>query len=245
MLSARFTLLATVILGFVGLIVAGAMTANRRVQTLGVAVVLPVAELAKGHELCETPIGLAGDLDAVTFNPAAPPGETPAITVSLRAVVGGRVLGRGVLPADFDPGLPQTVRLGRVHGDQLVTLCFRNRGPGPVSIFGDRFERLACTPSGRQANAPVICPPLGLRPTVAPATAVLDGTPVYGDVAATFLRADRRSVLGSVPAIAQRASLFRPAFVHPTLWWALLAGWVIVLPAGLVFALKAARPDAS
>ena len=64
-------------------------------------------------------------------------------------------------------------------------------------------------------------------------------------MAATFLRSEERSLVERVPAVFDRASLFRPGFVHPVLWWVLLAGWLVALPFGLARALSATWAEES
>lgn len=56
----------------VALLVLGATTKSRQVQTLGVAGVSPVADLKRGQQVCEQPVALVGDIDAVTFSPGTP-----------------------------------------------------------------------------------------------------------------------------------------------------------------------------
>lgn len=241
-------LLLVALVAAVAVALKGGGSSSAEVQDFGVAVAVPVATLRSGQELCEEPVGLLDDVAKVTFNPGAVGGRTPAIDVRLRSFGRGRrVLGGGVVPADFDPAVPQTVDVGRVQGGQLVSLCFRNRGPQRVNIFGDEQSAPAgCTPTGRQATGPVACRPEGLRPTLSTADPRLDGgkMPLRGDIAATFLAPKSRTLLDRVPQIAARASVFRPGFVTPDVWWVLLAAWLLALPAGLAFALASSPVDA-
>ncbi len=219
---------------------------TRQVQTLGVLPLGPVADLRAGQQLCEAPVGLDGDVDAITFNPATRAQSSPAMTVTVRADGDRHVLGRGVLRAGFDPAVAQTVNFGRVHGGQLVALCFRNDGPARMSLFGDQLTgSLTCTPSGRTAG--VSCQQTGgIRPTLTTASASVDGRPpLPGDIAADLLREQPRSLLQRVPALIAGASVFRPGFVGPALWWVLLAGWLLLLPLGVAYAAAAATRGTS
>lgn len=127
------------------------------------------------------------------------------------------------------------MHVGRVAGGQVLALCFRNEGPAAMSVYGDQLAGAAfCTPSGRQANAAPVCQPGGVRPTITTAVASIDGGHALpGDVAATLLRDQPQSLLSRVPAMMERASLFRPGFVTPALRWVLLTRWVLLLPAAV------------
>lgn len=237
---------AVVVVSVLALLLVGGLSESRQVQSLGVSVAVPVAELGRGQQVCESPVGLVGDVDAVRFFPGTPAPRSPAMTVTLRSADQRRVLGRGTLRPGFDPALRQTVRVGRVSGGQLVALCFRNEGPAAVSVFGDQLAGPAfCTPSGRQSG--VSCAPAGVRPTLTTAVAAIDGgDPLPGDVAAILLGDEPRSLLTRVPAMMERASLFRPGFVGPAVWWLFLAGWLVLLPAAAAYALRAAaRPSST
>jgi len=234
--------LAVAALALAGLLAGGLASRSRQVQTLGVFPAGPIAELRAGQQLCEAPVGLAGEVNAITFNPGTVVADSPAMTLTVRSTKDRQLLGRGRLPAGFDPARPQTVRVGRVGGGQFVALCFRNEGPARVRIFGDQLTGTSiCTPSGRDARNPVICRPGGVRPTLTTAVASVDGgPPLGGDPAALLLRDEPRSLLARVPDMTRRASLFRPGFVTPAVWWVLLAGWVLLVPAAIALALSAA-----
>jgi hypothetical protein len=199
----------------------GGVTASPVVQDLGVIPTEPVASLRARQELCEGPVGLLGDVAKVTFFPGAVSAQTPAIEVRFRAASGTRrVLASGVVPAGFDPALPQTADIGSARSGALVSLCFRNRGPGPVTVFGDDVG----------------------RPTLSTADARLDGgAPLPRDVAATFSRSTPQSLIHRVPAMMSRASVFRPGFMSPGVWWVLLGAWLLLLPVGVVVAVTAAQ----
>jgi len=111
-----------------------------------------------------------------------------------------------------------------------------------VRILGDRLGGQGeCTPSGRQADQDPVCRPGGVRPTITTAGAAIDEMPVDGDVSAAFFRrGGKRSLLERIPGITERAARFRPAFVAPGLWWVLFAGWLVLLPAAVGYALARA-----
>ncbi len=234
-------MIAIITCGVAALGLIGVTERSRFAQTLGVAPVGPVAELKAGEELCQRPIGLADDVSEVQFNPGTEAATAPAVTVILRSLPHNQVLGRGRVPADFDVTRVQTVRIGHVAPGGQVELCFRNEGPGRLGIWGDVLSGALCTPGGGRV-ASVACVPGRVRPTISTSAAFLHGRALPGDVAAVFLRDRPRSLLARVPLMMQRASLFRPAFVTPTLWWLLLLAWLVLVPAFLAYAL-ARLPD--
>lgn len=234
-------LLAVLLVGVLGLLAVAVTRESAQVQTLGVAPAGSIAELRPGQELCQTPVGVSDGFDAVVFNPGSASRRTPAIDVAVRAAGGGAVLGRGRLAAGFDRTQAQTVPVGEVRGDRLVDLCFRNRGPARAEIYGDVATGVFCTMEGRVAARPIACAPGRVRPTTTTSAAELDGRPLEGDTAAVLVRDEPRSLLARAPLVAERASIFRPAFVTPALWWVLVAAVLVLVPAGLVAALRAAR----
>jgi len=211
------------------------------VQTLGVLPLAPVATLYAGTEVCEGPIALVEAVDAVGFNVASLSTPGPRITVRLTDETGKRTLRRETLfpmPV-LDARALQVLLFDRIAGEQYVNLCFTNEGLAPLKIFGDMLGGLPqCTPSGRLAEAAVICRPGGVRPTLSPAIASINGLPLFGDISAVFFRRDgNRTLLSRIEAIPDRASRFRPAWVSPNLWWVLLGGWLVLLPALVGFAM--------
>ncbi len=246
MRNAAIVFVLVVVFGVVALVSIGGSNATAQVQTLGVQPLIPLVDLQVGSELCEAPIALADDVDAVSFHVASLATPPPSVTVRIKDE-GGLTKRRGVLPsgAGLDARTPQVVRFPRLEGEQYIKLCFTNDGPGPVQIFGDRLGAPAqCTPSGRPAAAQVpICRPAGVRPVLSSATPVVDGQVLDGDVAASFLRDKPRSKLALIPKMTQRAARFRPAFVTPGLWWAFLAGWLVLLPGAVGFALTRALSE--
>ncbi len=233
-------MLAVVACGVAALGLIGVIKRDRFAQTLGVAPVGPVAELKPGEEVCQRPIGLADDVHRVQFYPGTEVARPPAVAVTLRSLRRDQVLGRGTVPAGFDVTSAQTVRIGRVASGQQVELCFRNQGPGRIGIWGDVLSGALCTPGGGRVPS-VACVPGRVRPTISTSGAFLHGQALPGDVAAVFLRDRPRSLLARVPLMMERASLFRPGFVTPTLWWVLLVAWLVLVPGSLAYALAHLR----
>ena len=213
------------------------------VQTFGVAPAVRVVQLRGGQEVCEVPVGLARGIDAVEFHPASTAASPPAIRVSVRSVPDNRVLAEGQVASGYDAARPQTATLDRSPPQGLAAVCFRNEGPARVGLFGDRVAGSpVCTRTGHGAASRGVCTPGGLRPILATAIASVDaGRALEGDLAVTLKSAEPRSYLSLAPAMVERASLFRPGFVRPALWWILLAAWLVALPFGMAYAVRAAR----
>jgi hypothetical protein len=227
---------AVVVLVGIALVLVTAVTKrDAAAQTLGDDAIGPIALLKKGQEVCQKPIGLADDVERVEFNPGTPAHHPPAIDVTIRTYHGNRVLGRGLLPAGYDVAKPQTVSVGHVASGQLTELCFRNRGPARVAIYGDLLWGALCTPTaGHLLGA--VCVPGSVRPTLSTSAPYMKGKELPGDLAAIFLHNRSSSLFARLPKMLDRASLFRPAFVTPALWWVLIALWLLFVPAMLGFA---------
>ncbi len=235
MRSVVLTLVGVVVSGVIALLLVGATKSDRVAQTLGVAPVGPVSLLSPGSELCQRPIALASDLDAVEFTLGTNARPAPPVTVSLRSFPDRRVLASGQLKAGYDVRGRQVVRLGHVSAGPDSELCFRNHGPARVAVYGDELSGSLCTPTGGRRG---VCAPGSVRPTLSTSAPYVNGRALSSDVSADFLRDHKRSLLAQVPEMMDRASLFRPGFVKPALWWLLLLGWLLAAPAGLAYALR-------
>ncbi len=236
MRSSVVALLVMVVVGVVAILLIGATKSDRVAQTLGVAPAGPIFRLSPGDELCQRPIALASDLDAVRFTLGTTAKPPPPVTVTLRSLSGRHVFGSGRLEAGYDVRRAQTVRVGRVAAGPDSQLCFRNEGPFGVSLYGDDLNGSGCTPAGGRTGSN--CVPGTVRPTLSSSAPFLDGEALSSDVSAVFLRDESRSLLAKVPDMVRRASLFRPGFVTPALWWLLIAGWLVGAPAALAYALR-------
>lgn len=230
---------AIVVVGVLAIVVVGLTSRDRVAQTLGVAPAGQVAQLKAGQQLCQAPIGLADDVDQVRFYPGVVDRKatTPALVVALRSEQGHHVLGRALVPSGTDLTKSQTVSVGHVSAGPQIELCFRDEGPAPVAIYGDELHGSLCDPKAPHPYR-VTCTPGRVRPTLSTSEATVGGNPLPGDVAAEFLRAQPRSLLAGVPLVVKRASLFRPAFVGPALWWVLIVAWVVGAPIGLAYAVR-------
>lgn len=232
--------MVVVVGGLLAVLVVGATKSDHVAQTLGVAPVGPISLLSKGDQLCQRPIALADDFEVVRFTLGTTAKAAPAVTVTLRSLGSRRVLGSGRLEKGYDVSRPQTVRVGHVAGGPDAELCFANEGPARVALYGDVLNASTCTATGtRHFN--FNCVPGSVRPTLTTSAPFVDGKQLGSDVSAAFLRDEKRSLLARVPDMMRRASLFRPGFVTPALWWVLIAAWLLAAPAGLAYGLSRAR----
>lgn len=228
--------------GAAGLLAVGALAHTTRRQTLGVPPQGPAATLRAGQQLCESPVGLADTATGVRFFPLALGRPSPAIAVTVRDLADGRLLGSGRLAAGYARLAPQVVALGHLPAEHEAAICFRNAGPASVVLMGGTVDNRYCHQPNfiyRQVRegCNVFPNPLPLTPGVA----TVDGRPIPQDIAAELV-GPRQSLLGQVPKMMRRATLFRPGFVGVWTWWALLVLCGAALPACLAFAVRRAAP---
>lgn len=231
--ATTWTLAAAVAVAVIGIAIHALTTERPYGQTLGVPVFKPIVPLAPGHTGCEGPVALAEDTQRVEFNPGTPHGEPgPAIDVTLRAAGTPRVLARGRLAGGFDPRLPQFASVApAVAQNTVVDVCFRNAARrGTALLFG--------------SDATTFFRAGGSAPRTAADHASVDGRRVSGNVAVVFPYVHPRSEASLLPRMLERASLWRPAWIGPGVYWALLAVLVLACPVLLTRALlSACRSD--
>jgi hypothetical protein len=223
---AAIFLIATVAVGVFALLVGRAFDERPLQQRLGVFTDHSVASLSGGQTACQGSIALVDDTSAVTFNPGTPHAEPgPEIVATVRDSYSQKVLSTGRVAAGFDPRKAQTIGLSpAVKANSQVDVCFRNVGPGRVLLFGD-------TQRG------------DVHATVATSIASIDGRPLLNDdIALVFPRKSPKSVLALIPEMFTRASLFRPGFVGPWMYWLLAA--LILVGAPLLLARALTEVDA-
>jgi hypothetical protein len=223
MRSARVVILGTTVAGVVALAVVAVAHRTSLAFTLGVARAAAVARLGPGEQACQRPIdvpsGGAFDRVALGVGTYGRPGSPLRLTV--REASGGRALATGALAGGYPDVARQPaarVRLDRTVRAPRVSVCVENRGPARIGVYGD--ADLAARTS----------------------TAVKDGRPLRRDLSLVFERAPR-SVASEVPAMLERAALFRfPGFGA----WAYVALAVLLVVGGpllLIRAVQAASAD--
>jgi len=187
--------------------------------TLGVASVLPSDSLHAGQTACQRPIPVPRDqpFDSVDFEVGNYfHKHGPPLDVTVRALDRSFAPRHGLLPGGYpDVGFQprHVVRVGNVPGGSTIEVCIHNRGPIKVALFGN--GDLATQPS----------------------TGTIDGRPIDFDFDLVFRRGSR-TFATLAPTIARRASLFRPPWVSPALYYVLFALLSIGAPLLLARALS-------
>lgn len=215
-----------VIFGFIALAVIvvlalGLTTERPTAFTLGVTAAGAVAELKPGQEACQAPIAVpdgdaAFDRVVVTLGTYRRPGPPVSLTI-----VGDRTntsVASGRLAAgypDITRAPTHTIKLDRLVDTRTpLKVCLRNDGQARVAVYGN----------GDAASRT--------------STASIDGKPAGVDLSLVFDRPEPRSTLSLLPAIFERASLWRASWVGGWFFWLLAAAIVFAVPALLARALR-------
>ena len=211
----ELVLWASLALAVVVLVVVGLATVRDDAFTLGVTPGVVAAVLYPGDRACQELIDVPEDFSEVelqlgTFRRAGAPLE---ISVHDRAGA-GPVLGRGRLPGGYPDVSRQRVAVGEVAAGQRVAVCAESVGGPKVAIYG---------------NAGAAAPDSPLR---------LRGRRVNRDLTLVFYEADGRSLIAEVPAMFDRASLFRSGWIGPWTYWLLALAAVTLVPFALGRALR-------
>jgi len=230
MRSAGAVIVALALAAVVGLAAAALAGDRSQAFTLGVARSSPV-ELKPRQTVCQAPVTVPPDgaFDGIrvsvgTRGRPGPPLEATVRTVDPAdpAATTGAVLARGTLARGYReyPAVPaQTVWVGRVPAGRTVTVCLQNRGRGRVAVFGD-VDAAART-----------------------STSFVEGAGTGLDVALDFQRREPRSLASLIPAMLDRAALFRAQWIGTWTYWLLGALVLLAVPALLVRAVRDAARD--
>lgn len=214
MRKAALAFLAVAVAGLVALLIVGATTSRTFAFTLGTPSFGAVATLQPGQEVCQLPVPVGAAFDEVELHVGTfgrPRGSE--LEVSIREQPGGAVLARGTLPAGYADNSRPTVDVGDVDDDGSVAICVRNTGSRRAALYG------------------------GPDVTARTSSAELDGRPLGADLNLVFRTSSPRSGLALLPDMLERASLFRGGWIGPWLYWLLLAGVLLAVPALIVRAL--------
>ncbi|MCW2968126.1 MAG: hypothetical protein JWM71_1898 [Solirubrobacteraceae bacterium] len=213
--------------GLVTLAVLAVSVSTTRAFTLGVLSSTPSPEIAAGQTACQMPITVppGGAFDKVDFEVGTYYEYGPTLDVTVSGA-GSRLPGgprHGVLPKGYpDVGLQQrhVVTVGDVPDGSAVKVCFHNRGPGEIALFGN-------------SDAASL-----------ESSALIDGHAIGFDFDLVFRR-PARTFATLVPTVARRASLFRPPWMAPGVYYVLALLALLCVPVLLARAVRAlAEPDA-
>ncbi len=204
-----------VILSALGVLAVAASALDRSslVYVAGATPNAPVVGM-KSQTVCQGPIDLPDGAHFERVALVASP-RTGALAVSVQDA-SGRVLGRGTTAAvrvrESRHGEPVTAAVGDIRSTRPLTVCVRGTG----ELYG--------------------APGIGSRQQ-----ATLDGVPAGFDVGLRLERAKGVSLIGQLPDVAERTSLFKAGWVSPVSLGVLLVLLVLGVPAALLVVLR--QPD--
>jgi hypothetical protein len=226
MRSGVAVLLGLALAGLVALLVLAGTRSSGDVYSIGVGAYQPVAVLQHGDSACQQQIRLP---DGAWFDRVTVPLGTfmkPGRPLELEIRAGdrtGRVLARGRLAggyADIGRTPRQAIRTGRTELSGPVSVCLRNPGSGRIAVFG-----------GAAYASPIT-------------TMTVDGRSAPSDMSIAFARAHPPSLLASIPAMLERASVFKAGVITRVTLGILALLALIGVPALLALGLRgAARAD--
>ena len=207
-----------------------ALTSEReQAFTLGV-VRSTTVKVKHGQAVCQAPISVPPDaaFDAVTVGATTRARRGAQLELTVRAADAGdptragAVLARGALVSGVAGEDPlRTVRVGHVDADRTVAVCLTNRSRRPALLYGN---------GDAAARA---------------SSAYAGGEPTGSDLALEFQRAEPRTLAALLPAMFDRAALFRAGWVGAWTYWVLALLCVLAVPLLLVRALRSAVRDSS
>ena len=212
-------LIATVVSGLLVLALVAERDDRELAFTIGVVPSAPAAELKSGETVCQSPISVPQSFDRVSLQAGAPGSLGQPLRVSVLSADGNRRLGRGAVPGGYFGPAEQATTVGEIAAGQKISVCVRNAGARKVALYGN---------TGSAAL---------------PSAAVQKRRALDTDIALVFLNRERHSMLSLVPEVFERASLFRPGWVGPWLFWALSAAALLGVPLLLARALSHSRDD--
>ena len=212
-------------LGVVLLAVLALTRQTTQAFTLGVPNSAPVAELDGGGVACQAPITIPDDdaeFDTIRLTVGTYEKPGPELQLTVAPVAGGAPIAEGRIAAGYPDITEQpshAVHVGHVGDRDPLKVCIRNAGPGRVAIYG----------SGELASRT--------------SSTTIDGNAKPLDLNLVFERSEGRSIASLLPAMAERASLFRADWVGA--WTYVLAALLVLLavPALLALALRDAATD--
>jgi hypothetical protein len=197
--GAVVTLLAVIALGLIGLVGVAARDSRDLAFTIGVVPSLPTAELAPGARVCQTPITVSEPFARIRVRVGTPALPGQPLEVTVRDAATSRRLARGTIAGGYSAGTDQTAFVGPVTADRKIGVCVRNLGKRREILYGN------------------------LGGAALPSTARMGQRELDNDMTVVFLKRDSDSMLGRLAEVFDRASVFRPGWVGPWVFWVLTA----------------------
>jgi hypothetical protein len=205
-------LLVTAMVGLLALAIEAASDKRDLAFTIGVVPTIVAADLRPGATVCQAPIDVSDDFSRVRLRTGGGGAGQPLV-VSILAMPSGRQLAQGRVRSGSGDATDRAASVGTVDAEQKIGVCVRNAGTRPVSLYGNTL-----------AGAPL-------------SGAILGKRQLKTDLSVVFLHGDSRSMLAQLPRVFERASVFRPGFVGPWLFWVLGAAVLFGVPVLLARAL--------
>jgi hypothetical protein len=195
------------LVGLAAVVAVGLTRQSSLVYSDGVNPAVVAAELRTGDRACQAPIRVpAGDaFDHVGFWAGTYGQPGPRLRVEVLDDASGDRLGVGRLQAGYADLATPSVAVGRIRTDDPLRVCFVNEDRGKVAIIGQ----------------------VGFASP--PTSGTLNGEPIANDLNVS-LRIDERPLLAWLPAMAERASVFRAGWVSPVVYLLLGLGIVVLAP---------------
>jgi hypothetical protein len=205
-------LLVTAAIGLLALALEAAGDKRELAFTLGVVPNQVAAAIPPGAQACQAPIAVPEEFQRVQLVAGRPDVPGPNLRLSV-LTPGGRELGAADVEGGYFDRSPVTADVGPVSAGRRVSVCAENVGLRRVNLYG---------------NVPV---------AAATSQTLVQGEPLPTDLSVVFLHDSRRSVLSQLPDVFDRASVFRPGWVGPWLFWLLSAVVLLGVPLLLARAL--------
>ena len=207
MRSPRVAFAAVFALGLIALVVAGLTRESDLVYSPGVNPFAPILEVPAAQRACQGPLRSPNgdEFDRIGFSVASLDSPVRAEVVDADS---NRTLATGRLAAG--PGGPaHIIEVGKVETRAPLQVCLVNEGTKGLSVYGQV--------GAASANS----------------IGTLNGSDADVDFAYT-LRREPQSVLSILPTIADRAALFRAAWVTPAVYLVLALLIIVLAPLLLV-----------
>lgn len=206
--------------GLLALVAAAGLEHRSGAFTLGVVPSAGIAKLGSDHELCQRPIEVVESFQRVWLQVGSYGQPGQPFLLDVRDANSAKSIARARVEGGYGDNEAVTVRLPRaVPEGTRVAVCVRNVGHRPIAPYGN---------SGLANRA---------------SAAYRDGHRIAGDVGFVFLRAEPATVLGLVPSIVERATLFHGPWASTTAYWLLLVVLLVAPASLLALAIRAALRD--
>lgn len=216
--SGAIALLAVVAIGLLALLAVAGRDERDLAFTTGVVPTIPAAQLRPGVQVCQTNITVPTAFTRVRVKAGSPGGPGQPLAVDVRDE-SNALIAHGRIPGGYPYTTEQSARVGEVKAGRRVAVCVRNAGTRRAQVFG---------------NTDVAS---------LPTQAFVAGKLLPTDVTLVFLEDHRRSMLSALPDVFERASVFRPGWVGPWVYWVLMGLAVAAVPVLLARALADSAGD--